>query len=100
MGCSETMTDHDDNAERESLLEFPCRFPIKAMGRHNDAFLNVVEEIVLRHAKMWPGEEVQRTPSRAGNFISMTAVVEAESQSQLDAIYQELSDSELVIMAL
>jgi putative lipoic acid-binding regulatory protein len=49
---------------------------------------------------MWPDEEVQITPSRAGNFVSITAVIEAESQSQLDAIYQDLTDCKLVIMAL
>ena len=94
------MNDPLSSAERESLLEFPCRFPIKAMGRHSDEFKSAVEEIVLRHATIWPGEEVQHTPSREGNFLSVTAVVEASSQAQLDAIYQELTDCELVIMAL
>ena len=87
-------------AERETLLEFPCKFPIKAMGRHSETFQVVVEEIVFRHAEMWPGERVQLTPSRAGNFVSITTVIEAQSQAQLDAIYQDLTDCELVIMAL
>lgn len=94
------MTDRTDSQERDTLLEFPCRFPIKAMGRHNEDFQSAVTRIVFRHADMWPGEDVQFTPSRAGNFLSVTTVIEARSQSQLDAIYQELSDCELVIMAL
>lgn len=94
------MSDTAESRERETLLEFPCRFPIKAMGRHSKAFQSTVTRIVFRHADMWPGEEVQLTPSRAGNFLSVTTVIEARSQSQLDAIYQELSDCELVIMAL
>ena len=94
------MNDQAASAQRESLLEFPCRFPIKAMGRHNDEFKSAVEEIVLRHAAMWSGEEIQHTPSREGNFLSVTAVIEASSQAQLDAIYQELTDCDLVIMAL
>jgi putative lipoic acid-binding regulatory protein len=94
------MNDQVETSERESLLEFPCRFPIKAMGRHSDAFRSAVTRIVSRHAEMWPGEDVQLTPSRAGNFVSVTTVIEARSQSQLDAIYQELTDCDLVIMAL
>lgn len=94
------MNDHAGSPERETLLEFPCKFPIKAMGRHSEEFQSAVKQIVFRHADMWPGEDVQLTTSRAGNFLSVTTVIEAISQSQLDAIYQELSDCELVIMAL
>lgn len=94
------MSDDQEIIARDSLLEFPCKFPIKAMGRHSDDFETVVTEIVLRHAEFWPGEEVRLLPSKAGRFLSVTTVVEAKSQSQLDAIYQELTDCELVIMAL
>ncbi|HKJ18348.1 MAG TPA: DUF493 domain-containing protein [Xanthomonadales bacterium] len=89
-----------DNSERKSLLEFPSRFPIKAMGRQSEEFEANVREIIFRHAQLWPDEEVKLQPSRAGNFLSVTMVIEALSQAQLDAIYQELTDSELVIMAL
>lgn len=94
------MSEQTEIVEKESLLEFPCRFPIKAMGRHSDEFKSTVEDIVLRHAQLWPGEDVQHTPSREANFLSVTTVVEATSQEQLDAIYQDLTDCELVIMAL
>jgi putative lipoic acid-binding regulatory protein len=83
-----------------SLLEFPCRFPIKAMGRQNDDFESVVKEIVRRHANLWPQEPIRCTPSKAGNFVSVTAVVNAQSKDQLDAIYQDLTDCEQVLMAL
>jgi putative lipoic acid-binding regulatory protein len=83
-----------------SLLEFPCRFPIKAMGRQNDDFEYVVKEIVSRHANLWPQEPIRCTPSKAGNFVSVTAVVNAQSKDQLDAIYQDLTDCEQVLMAL
>jgi putative lipoic acid-binding regulatory protein len=85
---------------KPSLLEFPCRFPIKAMGRQRDGFENLVTAIVTSHAEIWPGEAVRCRPSRAGRFVSVTAVIEARSQEQLDAIYQELSDCAEVLMAL
>ena len=83
-----------------SLLEFPCRFPIKAMGRRTDGFEKLVTGIVSSHAELWPGEAVRSTLSRAGRFVSVTAVIEARSQEQIDAIYQDLTDCGEVLMAL
>ena len=86
--------------ETVSLLEFPCRFPIKAMGRSNENFESVVKGIVLAHAELWPEEPLRVSPSKEGNFLSVTAVIEARSQQQLDAIYQDLTDCDQVMMAL
>ena len=86
--------------DRKSLLEFPCRFPVKAMGRQGGEFEHAVSEIIFSHARLVNGESLRITPSKAGNFISVTAVIEAESQNQLDTIYQSLTDCELVLMAL
>ena len=86
--------------ERLGMLEFPCRFPIKAMGRQSADYDQVLTTIVLRHAELWPGEPIRSTPSKAGRFVSVTAVVEARSQEQLDAIYQELTDCAQVLVAL
>ncbi len=94
------MNDVHDGGDRTTLLEFPCRFPIKAMGRVSDDFQGIVEQIIFDHAELWEDESVQLTPSREGNFVSLTAVIEATSQDQLDAIYQGLTDCEQVIMAL
>lgn len=88
------------NEDRTTLLEFPCRFPIKAMGKNGDDFQDVVMAIVLNHAQLWPNEPVRQSPSKAGNFVSVTATIEAKSQQQLDAIYQDLTDCDQVMMAL
>lgn len=88
------------NDSSDSLLEFPCRFPIKAMGRHSAEFERIVSDIIFTHAQLMSGESIKVTPSRAGNFVSVTAVIEAESQRQLDNIYRSLTDCELVLMAL
>ena len=83
-----------------TLLEFPCRFPIKAMGRNEDDFEQLVTSIVLTHAVLWPDEPIRVAPSKEGTFISVTTVIEATSQQQLDSIYLELSASSQVLMAL
>jgi putative lipoic acid-binding regulatory protein len=85
---------------RDTLLEFPCRFPIKAMGRASEGFQAIVTHIVRGHAELWPGESVRCNESRNGNYLAVTLVVRATSQDQLDAIYQDLTDSPDVLMAL
>ena len=87
-------------SERNTVLEFPCRFPVKAMGRSSSRFEQIVSDIVLTHARLYPGEALQSRVSRDGNFVSVTAVIEAESKQQLDALYQALTDADDVIMAL
>jgi len=95
MECSVMTTN-----EGTSLLEFPCRFPIKAMGRNSEEFVRVVSDIILSQANLFAGEAITTSPSKAGNYLALTAVVEAQSQAQLDSIYQALTDSDLVVMAL
>ena len=85
---------------KSSLLEFPCRFPIKAMGRQSTDFEAIVSGIVSRHASLCADEPIRSKPSQAGNFVSVTAVIQAQSKEQLDAIYQELTDCEQILMAL
>jgi len=94
------MTTDDQVIQRDSLLEFPCRFPIKVMGRHSAEFERVVSDIIFAHAQLMTGERLRSVPSKAGNYVSITAVIEAESRSQLDTIYQSLTDCELVLVAL
>jgi putative lipoic acid-binding regulatory protein len=88
------------NEGTTTLLQFPCQFPIKAMGRNSDDFEELVTAIVLKHAELWLDEPVRVSPSKEGNFIAVTAVINATSQQQLDSIYQELTDCSLVLMAL
>lgn len=83
----------------ETLLEFPCPFAIKAMGKNNLEFDLLVIEIVRRHV---PEDEkaVTSRPSKDGNYLAVTVLIEATSKRQLDAIYQDLTDHPQVLMAL
>lgn len=96
------MTSQDQTPNKESAIEFPCRFPIKAMGRSDEGFEALVVQIVRRHADLWvgDGQSITTNDSRKGNYIAVTVVVEATSQEQLDAIYQDLTDCPDVLMAL
>ena len=89
-----------DTNDKETLLEFPSAFPIKAFGRDDPAFRDTVVEIVARHANFDPEVDVQITASAKGNFISVTVTFTAENKNQVDTMYQTLQDHELVLMVL
>ena len=84
----------------ETLLVFPCQFPIKVMGKTSSELDLVVVEIVRRHAPDLHEGTVTTRPSKDGNYLAVTIVIEATSKQQLDAIYQDLSDHPHVLMAL
>src|SRR5437667_3584123 len=84
----------------ETLLEFPCAFPLKIMGRTQDGFAQAVLEVVLRHAPDFDSASMEMRASRQGNYLSLTCVVNATSREQLDALYRELSAHPQVVMVL
>ncbi|AEF99957.1 YbeD family protein [Methylomonas methanica] len=87
-------------SETESLLEFPCQFAIKAMGKTSADFDVIVVEIVRRHVGDIHEGAISSRPSKAGTYTSVTVMIEATSREQLDAIYQGLTDHPAVLVAL
>lgn len=84
----------------ETLLEFPCQFPIKAMGKSGGNLEITVVEIISRHAPESRKHSVKTKPSKDGNYLSITVTIEATSKQQLDAIYQDLVDHPHVLYAI
>ena len=84
----------------DSLLQFPCDFPIKIMGQRQDGFAQAVLEVVLRHAPDFDAAAMEMRPSARGNYISFTCTIRAVSRAQLDALYGELSAHPLVKVVL
>lgn len=84
----------------ESLLEFPCDFPLKVMGRNETGFREVVVELVETHVGTLASDRVSERESRDGNFLALTIMLRAESQAQLDDIYEALSSHDRILMVL
>jgi putative lipoic acid-binding regulatory protein len=87
-------------AASETLLEFPCDFPLKIMGATRDGFAQAIVDIVLRHAPDFDASQVEMRPSKAGNYLSVTCVLRATSRPQLDALYRELTSHPWVKVVL
>lgn len=84
----------------DSPLQFPCAFPIKIMGAASMEFEAMVISIVREHCPDLGEGAVRTQPSRAGNYVSITATVNATSQQHLDDLYRALTSAEGVKMVL
>lgn len=88
------------SGEENSLIEFPCDFPIKAMGRCDSDFEATSLDIVRRHAPDFDVARMKIVASQKGNYLSVTFTIQATSQEQLDSIYRELTACEELLMVL
>lgn len=84
----------------DTLLEFPCEFPIKIMGKGEIEFDLLVLELIRPHVEQLEPTAIKSRPSKNGNYIAVTVTITATSKPQLDAIYQSLSAHPQVLMAL
>jgi uncharacterized protein len=87
-------------SQDETLLKFPCEFPIKVMGRNELGLEKLVVDIIVEHVKGFDVSAVTARESNAGKFISITATFTATSKAQIDAIYMALSKHRAVLMVL
>jgi putative lipoic acid-binding regulatory protein len=86
--------------EPESLLTFPCVFPMKVMGRRTDGFAQAVSGVVQRHVPDFHPGTLEMRSSKNGRYLSLTVTINARSREQLDALYSELSKHPMVMMVL
>ncbi len=86
--------------DKTSLLDFPCNFPIKIMGKADLNFQASTLAIIRKHAPDLSEGAVSIRYSKDENYIAITVTINATSKEQLDAIYQELSKDQNVLMAL
>jgi putative lipoic acid-binding regulatory protein len=84
----------------DSLIEYPCDFPIKVLGLSHQGFAQAVAEVVMRYDHNFDVATMEMRPSSGARYIGLTCTVHATSQKQLDALYQELCDHPQVVMVL
>jgi len=95
-----TIVFSDESTNPDDPFDFPCDFPIKAMGKTVDGFAQTILEIVLKHAPDFNAATMEMRSSREGKYLSVTCTIRAVSREQLDNLYRELSSHPLVVMVL
>jgi putative lipoic acid-binding regulatory protein len=86
--------------EPDTLLKFPCRFPIKVMGEAHPELLEAVQASISRHVADPDSVTVTQRASSGGKYMGVTIVLTAVSQEQLDALYRDLGQCSRVRMVL
>ena len=91
----ELATDHT-----ETLIEFPCDFPIKVMGETHIDFTNQIIKTILPLVPDFDLSKIEMRGSSGGKYISLTCTVYVTSKPQLDNIYRALTSHPMVKVAL
>lgn len=86
--------------EQDSLIEFPCDFPIKIMGDTRDDFTAKIVQVIQQHLPDFQPNNIEMRASSGGKYISITATVYVTNKLQLDAIYMSLTAHEYVKVVL
>lgn len=87
-------------SEKKSLIEFPCRFPIKVMGANVDTFAQTIATLVTKLDPSFDPASMKMRPSRSGNYLGLTCEVHVTSQDELDEVYRTLSTHPMVSMVV
>ena len=85
---------------KDSLIEYPSRFPIKVMGAKVDGFVHEITRIALQFDPGFDAATVELRNSSAGNYLGVTITVTATSRQQLDDLYRALTAHPMVKVVL
>jgi putative lipoic acid-binding regulatory protein len=85
---------------KDSLIEYPSRFPIKVMGANVNGFVHAVTEVARRFDPDFDASTIELRDSRAGNYLGVTITITATSREQLDDLYRALSSHPMVKVVL
>ena len=88
------------NSRADSLIEYPCRFPIKVMGPKVDDFVASMTAIAHQFDPAFDPGTIELRDSKAGNYLGITLTITATSREQLDELYRTLSTHPMVRVVL
>ena len=89
-----------DIPPEQSLIEYPCRFPIKVMGANVEGYVTALTHVAKSFDPGFDASTVELRPSKAGNYMGVTLSVYVTSREQLDELYRTLSTHPMVKVVL
>ncbi|RYF35887.1 MAG: DUF493 family protein [Comamonadaceae bacterium] len=85
---------------KDSLIEYPSRFPIKVMGAKVEGFVHAVTQVARQFDPDFDAATIELRDSKAGNYLGVTITITATSREQLDELYRTLSTHPMVKVVL
>jgi putative lipoic acid-binding regulatory protein len=89
-----------NDPRKDSLIEYPCRFPIKVMGAMVDGFADALAEVAREFDPDFDAATMELRPSKGGNYLGVTITITATSREQLDGLYLRLTGHPMVKIVL
>ena len=89
-----------DIPPEQSLIEYPCEFPIKVMGLKVDGFVDAVSMIARQFDPGFDATTIELRESKAGKYLGVTITITATSREQLDELYRTMSTHPMVKVVL
>ena len=89
-----------NDPRKDSLIEYPCRFPIKVMGAMADGFAEALAELAREFDPNFDAATMELRPSKGGNYLGVTITITATSREQLDGLYRRLTSHPMVKIVL
>jgi hypothetical protein len=84
----------------QSLIEYPCHFPIKVMGVHVEGFAAAIAHVATQFDPDFDPQTMEHRPSKGGNYLGLTITVRVVSREQLDELYRTLTTHPMVKVVL
>ena len=86
--------------DKDSLIEYPCDFPIKVMGLKVEGYLEAMSHVVRQFDPDWTEDRLETRESAGGKYLSLTFTVRATSREHLDELYRTLSSHPMAKVVL
>jgi putative lipoic acid-binding regulatory protein len=81
---------------KDSLIEYPCDFPIKVFGEAQPGFEQAIAMVVKNHDPGFDAAGIVARNSSKARYICLTCTVRATSREQLDNLYRDLTSHPMV----
>lgn len=85
---------------QDTLLEFPCNYPVKAFGNNVAGFAQHIRDLLAPIIGKVDDDAVDTRMSKGNRYLAVTIHFEATSKDQVDAVYEALTADNRVVMAL
>ncbi len=89
-----------DIPKEQSLIEYPCQFPIKVMGQKVDGLVSALTHIARQFDPSFDAATIELRESSGGKYLGVTLTITATSREQLDEMYRTLSTHPMVKVVL
>lgn len=97
---TDSTTPPSSDPRKDSLIEYPSRFPIKVMGVKTDDFVHAITQLAEQFDPEFDASSIELRPSSSGKYLGVTITITATSREQLDDLYRALTAHPMVKVVL